>query len=263
MPKQVQTIAANALRPGYAYVDCVGEEDSATNLQVKQWLTMAPLDDHLHLLVQLVTSHQAAVPDHKIICFFPTARATQLAAELFVALGRPVTEIHSRKSQGHRTKAADAFRESKSGVMMSSDVSARGLDYPDVTLVVQVGLPSSREQYIHRLGRTARAGKTGEGLLLLAPHEEFFTRQLRDLPITNAPAQIAVILSMAALGTIVGIVGLFLLIPTLLGAEMLRPAFMAILLAAQAGIYALALGGVAGMLQRRRDQLIETLRTKQ
>ena len=149
---------------------------------------MAPLDDHLHLLVQLVTSHQAAVPDHKIICFFPTARATQLAAELFVALGRPVTEIHSRKSQGHRTKAADAFRESKSGVMMSSDVSARGLDYPDVTLVVQVGLPSSREQYIHRLGRTARAGKTGEGLLLLAPHEEFFTRQLRDLPITNAPA---------------------------------------------------------------------------
>ena len=53
-----------------------------------------------------------------------------------------------------------------------------------------MGLPSSREQYIHRLGRTARAGKTGEGLLLLAPHEEFFTRQLRDLPITNAPAQV-------------------------------------------------------------------------
>ena len=114
--------------------------------------------------------HQAQNPvEHKVICFFPTARATQLAAELFQALGKPVTEIHSRKSQGHRTKAADAFRESKCGVMMSSDVSARGLDYPDVTLVVQVGLPSSKEQYIHRLGRTARAGKTGEGLLACSP----------------------------------------------------------------------------------------------
>ena len=190
VPKQVQNIAANALRPGYAYVDCVGEEDSATNLQVTQWLTVAPLDDHLHLLVQLITGHQQQVPDHKVICFFPTARATQLAAELFVALGKPVTEIHSRKSQGHRTKAADQFRDAKSGVMMSSDVSARGLDYPDVTLVIQVGLPSSREQYIHRLGRTARAGKTGEGLLLLAPHEAFFARQLKDLPISDAPAQV-------------------------------------------------------------------------
>ena len=191
VPNQVKQIAANALRPGYAYVDCVGEEDSATNTQVTQWLTMAPLDDHLPLLVQLVNMHQAQNPvEHKVICFFPTARATQLAAELFQALGKPVTEIHSRKSQGHRTKAADAFRESKCGVMMSSDVSARGLDYPDVTLVVQVGLPSSKEQYIHRLGRTARAGKTGEGLLLLAPHEEFFTRQLKDLPINPAPASV-------------------------------------------------------------------------
>ena len=190
VPKQVQNIAANALRPGYAYVDCVGEEDSATNLQVKQWLTIAPLDDHLPLLVQLITSHQAQVPDHKVICFFPTARATQLAAELFVALGKPVFEIHSRKSQGHRTKAADQFRDAVSAVMMSSDVSARGMDFPNVTMVIQVGLPSSKEQYIHRLGRTARAGKTGEGLLLLAPHEEFFARQLRDLPITNAPATV-------------------------------------------------------------------------
>mmetsp|Transcript_35225 Transcript_35225/g.86427 ORF Transcript_35225/g.86427 Transcript_35225/m.86427 type:complete len:673 (+) Transcript_35225:423-2441(+) len=183
VPHTVKNIAANALRPGYAYVDCVGEDDSATNLQVKQWLTIAPLADHLHLLVQLISSHQKQEPMHKVICFFPTARATQLAAELFIALDRKVTEIHSRKSQGHRTKAADQFREAKSGVMMSSDVSARGLDYPDVTLVIQIGLPSSREQYIHRLGRTARAGKSGEGILLLAPHEAFFAKLVSDLPI--------------------------------------------------------------------------------
>ena len=118
VPQQVRNIAANALRPGYAYVDCVGEEDSATNLQVKQWLTIAPLDDHLILLVQLINMHQQQEPNHKVMCFFPTARSTQLAAELFEALGKPVTEIHSRKSQGHRTKAADKFRASKCAVMM-------------------------------------------------------------------------------------------------------------------------------------------------
>jgi len=66
-------------------------------------------------------------------------------------------------------------------------VSARGVDYPDVSLVVQVGQPSSREQYIHRLGRTARAGKAGQGVLLLAPYEQSFAkRELKELPISQA-----------------------------------------------------------------------------
>lgn len=51
----------------------------------------------------------------------------------------------------------------------------------------QVGIPSSREQYVHRLGRTGRAGKEGEGILLLSPDEEFFLRELKDLPIARLP----------------------------------------------------------------------------
>jgi ATP-dependent RNA helicase MSS116 len=70
-----------------------------------------------------------------------------------------VLEIHSRLSQSKRTKVSDQFRDGDNLVMFSSDVSARGLDYPDVTSVIQVGMPSDRAQYIHRLGRTARAGK--------------------------------------------------------------------------------------------------------
>ena len=69
--------------------------------------------------------------------------------------------------------------------MFSSDVSARGVDYPDVTLVVQVGLPSDKDQYVHRVGRTARAGKTGQALLLLADYEAGFLRKLQGLPIRN------------------------------------------------------------------------------
>lgn len=70
--------------------------------------------------------------------FFVTANQTALTAELFQRVGEPVLEMHSRKSQSHRTKTADTFRNMDRGIMFSSDVSARGVDYPDVTLVVQV-----------------------------------------------------------------------------------------------------------------------------
>ncbi|KAL5052857.1 hypothetical protein RYX36_033539 [Vicia faba] len=65
-------------------------------------------------------------------------------------------------------------------------VYARGVDYPDVTLVVQVGLPNDKQQYIHRLGKTRRRGKEGHGILLLAPWEEFFLDSAKDLPIRKA-----------------------------------------------------------------------------
>jgi ATP-dependent RNA helicase MSS116 len=134
-------------------------------------------------MTQAIEEHQAEEPNHKIMVFFPTARSTQLASEMFEACGKPVFEIHSRKSQAVRTKAADKFREARAAVMMSSDVTARGMDFPDVTMVIQIGVPSAREQYIHRLGRTGRAGKTGKGLLMLDPAEKFFLNGVRDLPI--------------------------------------------------------------------------------
>lgn len=68
----------------------------------------------------------------------------------------PAIEIHSRKSQTQRTRSSEKFRNSQSAVLFSSDVSARGVDYPDVTHVLQFGLPPSTDQYIHRLGRTGK-----------------------------------------------------------------------------------------------------------
>lgn len=63
---------------------------------------------------------------------------TKLVAELLSKLHLNVREIHSRKSQSYRTKVSEEFRQSKGLILVSSDVSARGVDYPDVTLVVQV-----------------------------------------------------------------------------------------------------------------------------
>jgi ATP-dependent RNA helicase MSS116 len=178
MPQSVHQVAGLALRPRYAFVDTVPKEDAATNVQVHQSWVAVPFDQTL-LAVRCILRSATAVPGHKVIVFFTTARLTQYMAALMEAAGLPVLEIHSRKSQSAREKASAAFRAAPQAVLLTSDVSARGVDYPDVTLVLQVGQPSSREQYIHRLGRTARAGKAGQGVLLLAPFESQFVRELR------------------------------------------------------------------------------------
>merc|ERR1711971_763456 len=75
----------------------------------------------------------------------------------------------------------------RSAILFSSDVSARGMDYPDVSFVLQVGLPSDKAQYIHRLGRTARSGKGGSGLLILCDFEQYFLKEVTDLALKENP----------------------------------------------------------------------------
>ncbi|CAM9901402.1 unnamed protein product, partial [Scytosiphon promiscuus] len=171
MPQDVRKIAQLALKDQYQFVDCVGEEES-THQHVPQQFTVCGQEQQAEELCQLLRENMAADPrGHKIIVFFTTARLTQFYAELCNLMGFPVLEIHSRKSQGHRNKVSDQFRNGQGLVMFTSDVSARGMDYPDVSAVIQVGLPSDKAQYIHRLGRTARAGKGGHGILLLCDFE--------------------------------------------------------------------------------------------
>lgn len=186
---EVRGVAGETLRKGYNVVDTVGEEVEQTHSHVPQSIIVTPLEDQISTLATLI-AQQRLLPEHKVIVFFPTARHTGYMAELFNAAGTPVLEIHSRKSQGARTRASEDFRNSRSAILFSSDVTARGMDYPDVTLVIQVGL-TSREQYIHRLGRTARAGKGGDGVILCFSAEEPVLRsELSDMPLntTNAVA---------------------------------------------------------------------------
>merc|ERR1740129_2072603 len=95
-----------------------------------------------------------------------------------------VREIHRRRDAAARVDTQARFQDGRAGVLFSSDVSARGMDYPNVTLVVQFGAPPSREHYIHRVGRTARAGKLGRAVLLLGELEQGFLRTVEDLPLT-------------------------------------------------------------------------------
>ncbi|GFY90245.1 P-loop containing nucleoside triphosphate hydrolases superfamily protein [Actinidia rufa] len=187
VPEEVRQICHMALKRDHEFIDIVGEGSEETHTQVRQTYLIAPLDKHFSLLHVLLEEHISSDVDYKVLIFCTTAMVTKLVADLLGQLNLNVREIHSRKTQSYRTRVSDEFRKSKGLVLVTSDVSARGVDYPDVTLVIQVGLPADREQYIHRLGRTGRKGKEGKGILLLAPWEEFFLSAIKDLPITKVP----------------------------------------------------------------------------
>ncbi|KAJ6328779.1 hypothetical protein OIU77_010460 [Salix suchowensis] len=187
VPEEVRQICHAALKRDHEFINTVEEGTEDTHSKVRQMHVIAPLDKQFPLLYVILKDHIADDPDYKVIVFCTTARVTGLVAGLLGELNLNIREIHSRKGQAYRTRVSDEFRKSRGIILVTSDVSARGVDYPDVTLVIQVGLPASREQYIHRLGRTGRKGKEGEGILLLAPWEEFFLSTARDLPITEAP----------------------------------------------------------------------------
>ncbi|KAL1196332.1 DEAD-box ATP-dependent RNA helicase 26 [Cardamine amara subsp. amara] len=187
VPEEVRQICHVALKRDHEFINCVQEGTGETHQKVTQMYMIASLDRHFSLLYVLLKEHIADNVDYKVIIFCTTAMVTRLVADLLSQLSLNVREIHSRKPQSYRTRVSDEFRKSKGIILVTSDVSARGVDYPDVSLVVQMGLPSDREQYIHRLGRTGRKGKEGEGVLLLAPWEEYFMSSVKDLPITKSP----------------------------------------------------------------------------
>ena len=189
MPKLLRSVMAESMKPDYVTVDCIhdGDGGAETNKHVKQSHIVLPSMNRIVISVlEVVMEAIRRNPrDHKIIAFFSTARLTGFFADIFNhGLNHPVVEIHSRKSQKARDRSSEQFRNSKCGILFTSDVSARGVDYPDVTKVIQFGFPDNREQYIHRLGRTGRAGRAGEGWLVLAPFERSF---LRDLTTVNCP----------------------------------------------------------------------------
>lgn len=172
-------------------VDCIDQDQkddvAPGNERMQQnYVVLDSMRQYIPALLAIIRREQATAQDYKILVFLPTSRMVRFIFQLCtvggVDLGRRdasnnnssndnVWEIHSRMSQSARTRASNAFRNARRGILFSTDVSARGMDYPDVTLVVQMGAPINESQYIHRLGRSGRAGRSGKGMLVLLPFE--------------------------------------------------------------------------------------------
>ncbi|CAL1153470.1 unnamed protein product [Cladocopium goreaui] len=94
--------------------------------------------------------------------------------------------LSSVVKQQQRSAQSDAFRDAETGMLFTSDITSRGLDYPGVTAVIQLGAPESRDDYVHRVGRTGRADSEGLGILLLHDFEADWLVNLEGLPLTEA-----------------------------------------------------------------------------
>lgn len=188
IPKEVRRVSQLVLKRDHVFVDTVGLGAVETPTKVQQSCLVVPHELHFHTVHHLLREHIDREVDYKVIVFCTTAMVTEFMYIMLRDLKLNVREIHSRKPQLYRTRISEEFRGSNRLVLVTSDVSTRGVNYPDVTLVIQVGVPPDREHYIHRLGRTAREGKSGKGILLLAPWEQYFLDEIGDLPIDKYPA---------------------------------------------------------------------------
>ncbi|EIW76997.1 DEAD-domain-containing protein [Coniophora puteana RWD-64-598 SS2] len=196
----VRQVARNFLKPDHKFIDVVPASDSPVHAHVPQYHTVLPsAAEQIPHLMRVLAHDQLTHPGRsKTIVFLPTTKMTQLFASTVRRIAKDVLpagertnvyEIHSKLQQRERSKTSDLFRSDKSGasVLITSDVSARGVDYPGVTRVVQVGMPGSPDQYVHRVGRTGRQGAAegvvGRGDLVLLPWEiGFVTWQLTEVP---------------------------------------------------------------------------------
>jgi len=162
-PKEVQALAMSYLhQPDFIKVGPISQPVE----QVKQ--TMVETETRLKndLLLDELNAREGSV-----MIFARTKRRTDKLAKYLESYGHSVTRMHGDCRQGQRNIALRGFRSGKFRILVATDVAARGLDIPQIAHVINYDLPESREDYVHRIGRTARAGAEGEALSLVTAED--------------------------------------------------------------------------------------------
>lgn len=135
---------------------------------VKQSLIAVEKADKTRVLTRLIDDNDW----FQVLVFSRTKHGANRLAKQLVAKGIEASAIHGNKSQGARTKALAEFKAGKCRVLVATDIAARGIDIDQLPHVVNFDLPQVAEDYVHRIGRTGRAGATGEAISLVS-HDEF------------------------------------------------------------------------------------------
>ncbi|MBN4046478.1 DEAD/DEAH box helicase [bacterium AH-315-P15] len=118
---------------------------------------------------------------YRVIVFTRTKHRANSVTEFLNKRNHPAEAIHGNKSQGARQRALESFRKGDVRVLVATDIAARGIDIDDVTHVINFELPNEAESYVHRIGRTARAGATGTALSFCSPDERPYLRDIERL----------------------------------------------------------------------------------
>ena len=144
---------------------------------VTQRVYKCPQEAKRALLTHIVKSRNL----RQVLCFVRTKHGASRLARQLEKDGLETSAIHGDKTQIARMDALAAFKEGKLEILVATDVAARGLDVDDLPLVVNYELPHVPEDYIHRIGRTGRAGATGEAISFVAPEEEKYLAEIERM----------------------------------------------------------------------------------
>uniref|UniRef100_A0A915EL99 ATP-dependent RNA helicase n=1 Tax=Ditylenchus dipsaci TaxID=166011 RepID=A0A915EL99_9BILA len=154
---------------------------TATVEGLEQGYVVCPSEKRFLLLFTFLKKNR----NKKVMVFFSSCASVKFHHELLNYIDLPVSSIHGKLKQQKRTCTFFSFCQSKSGILLCTDVAARGLDIPEVDWIIQYDPPDEPREYIHRVGRTARGDTgTGHALLILRPEELGFLRFLKAAKVT-------------------------------------------------------------------------------
>ncbi|MFH0834959.1 MAG: DEAD/DEAH box helicase [Candidatus Micrarchaeota archaeon] len=188
LPKKRQTLFFSATMPSEVVhlsreiltnPEEVSVAPSATTVElVDQMVYFVQRDDKFELLKQIL---RGGAQGGKVLVFARTKHNADRIARNLVRENIPAEAIHGNKSQGARTAALSAFRSGKSRVVIATDLAARGIDVDGITHVINFELPNEPETYVHRIGRTARAGASGAAVSFCDLDETTYLHDIEKL----------------------------------------------------------------------------------
>jgi len=160
-----------------------GGEMTVKTLEQRYVLTPPNADAKDAYLVQLIERHFQADANQRdlVIVFTDTCKSCQLLTMTLNSLGFKAAALHSMISQRERTNGLSKFRSSQVRILVATDLASRGLDIPEVQLVVNHNVPSATKNYVHRVGRTARAGRRGKAVSLVTPHDVRLVQAVEEM----------------------------------------------------------------------------------
>ncbi len=179
MPKSIKDLAGQYCQnPVFVSVT----PESTTAERIEQFLFMVQQDEKQTLL-EMILKGRHPVPGkfERVLVFTRTKHGADRVVKKLGQVGIPANAIHGNKSQPQRERALDEFRRAKTPVLVATDVAARGIDIPGVSHVINYELPNVPEQYVHRIGRTARAGADGIAIAFCAEDERAYLKDIRKL----------------------------------------------------------------------------------
>ena len=173
MPSQIVRIANKFMRdPVRVEVATTG----TTAKGVEQHLYVLQNQQKIRLLDHLLSQHEGSV-----LVFSRTKHGAKRISRTVKAMGHTSSDIHSDRTLSQRRQALDGFKKGTHRVLVATDIAARGIDVTGITLVVNYDIPENPEDYVHRIGRTARAGRTGIAISFATPDQGALIGQIERL----------------------------------------------------------------------------------